>query len=160
MQRWSCTAGLKLEGQTDDDNTVHYPSGYCHFPQYEPEYFKQLTAEKRIIRIHRGYPKAVWEKDPTRRNEALDCRVYARAAASIYGLDRFNEYHWQQFQQALGKPVPTINTAAPNHTNTATKQNAPPSSSTHFMRGYIEQGAQIQLPDDPYLQDDLSDILD
>ncbi len=161
LYRW-----LKLEKSvdvdTEDDNSnkpTFYPAGYCHFPQYEPEYFKQLTAEKRIIRIHRGYPKAVWEKDPTRRNEALDCRVYARAAASIYGLDRFNEHHWRQFEEALGKPVPekikaVTSSVTPPQTTTSS------SSSSHFMRAYIENGPQIQLPDDPYLQDDLSDLLD
>jgi hypothetical protein len=35
--------------------------GSCHFPQYGEEYFKQLTAEKRVIRLHKGFPKASWE---------------------------------------------------------------------------------------------------
>lgn len=35
--------------------------GYCHFPEgegYEEEYFRQLTAEKRVIRYQKGFPKA------------------------------------------------------------------------------------------------------
>jgi len=60
-----------------------------------------LLAERRVIRTHKGFPKATWEKDPTRRNEALDCRVYARAAAAVVGLDRFNERHWRERERSL-----------------------------------------------------------
>ena len=102
LYRW-----LKLEWPTQEqlDKGASYPYGACHFPQYGEEYFRQLTAEKRIIRIHKGYPKAVWEKDPRRGNEALDCRVYARAAASLYGLDRFSDQHWKRLEKALKKPL-------------------------------------------------------
>ena len=40
-------------------------------------------------------------KDPTRRNEALDCRVFARAGAAIYGLDRISERGWQELESAI-----------------------------------------------------------
>ena len=55
---------------------------YCHFPDkeaYDEEYFKQLLAEKRI--------NGVWKKRERKRNEAIDCRVYARAALAIAGVD-------------------------------------------------------------------------
>ena len=78
--------------------------GRCHFPQYAEEYFKQLTAERQVVRVTNGYPKPVWEKDPTRRNEALDCRVYARAAAAIYGLDRMSERGWQELEALIPSP--------------------------------------------------------
>ena len=52
--------------------------------------------------MHKGFPRATWEKDPSRNNEALDCRVYARAAATIYGLDRMSEWKWHSLEQALG----------------------------------------------------------
>ncbi len=95
---------LKLGRPTDEDLAAGkgFPPGYCHFPEYGEEYFKQLTAERRVIRTHKGYPKATWEKDPARRNEALDCRVYARAAAAIYGLDRFKERRWRTLEEPLG----------------------------------------------------------
>ena len=54
-----------------------------------------------MIRIHKGCSKATWEKDPARNDESLDCRVDARAAACIYGLDRFKEFHWKRLEQAL-----------------------------------------------------------
>lgn len=55
--------------------------GYCHFPKNrEPEYFRQLTAEKMVTRFVKGFPRREWQKESGRRNEALDCRVYAFAA--------------------------------------------------------------------------------
>jgi phage terminase large subunit GpA-like protein len=35
------------------------------------------------------------------RNEALDCRIYARAAAWIAGLDRWTEGDWARREAAL-----------------------------------------------------------
>lgn len=98
LYRW-----LKLSRPSDDAlaQGEDFPAGSCHFPQYDQEYFKQLTAEKRVIRMHKGFPKASWEKDPSLNNEALDCRVYARVAASIYGLDRFKELHWRRMEKTL-----------------------------------------------------------
>ena len=99
LYRW-----LKLERPTDEalEQGAGYPPGTCHFPQYGEDYFKQLTAERRVIRIHKGFPRASWEKDPARQNEALDCRVYARAGAAIYGIDRFQERQWKRLEEALG----------------------------------------------------------
>jgi phage terminase large subunit GpA-like protein len=59
--------------------------GYCHFPmrpEYDEEYFAQLTAEKVVTRFHRGFARREWVKTRPR-NEALDCRVYALAALYI-----------------------------------------------------------------------------
>lgn len=58
-----------------------------------------------MTRIVKGFPRGSWEKEPGRRNEALDCRVYARAAAAIYGLDRFEERHWRQMEEALARTI-------------------------------------------------------
>jgi phage terminase large subunit GpA-like protein len=58
-----------------------------------------------VTRIVKGFPRGSWEKEPGRRNEALDCRVYARAAAAIYGLDRLEERHWQRMEEALARTV-------------------------------------------------------
>lgn len=72
-----------LDGQADN-------FGYCHFPEYSEEFFKMLTAEELVSKTNKGYVKVEWQKH-RERNEALDCRVYARAAAAICGLDRFTE---------------------------------------------------------------------
>ena len=92
LYRW-----LKMERIGEDASQF----GRCHFPAYAEEYFKQLTAERQVVKVSNGYPKSVWEKDPTRRNEALDCRVYARAGAAIYGLDRISERGWQELESAI-----------------------------------------------------------
>jgi phage terminase large subunit GpA-like protein len=58
-------------------------AGYMHFPrkeQYDKEYFRQLTAEKRDKKTLR------WVKY-RHRNEAIDCRNYANAALQIAGID-------------------------------------------------------------------------
>jgi len=65
--------------------------GYCHFGlDRDAEYFKQLTAEKVITKYQNGFPRRVWIKPDGKRNEALDCRVYAYAALcglQAMGLD-------------------------------------------------------------------------
>lgn len=56
---------------------------YCHFPaDRDPEWFRQLTAEKLVTRYRKGHPVMSWEK-VRERNEALDLRVYAYAAMRI-----------------------------------------------------------------------------
>jgi phage terminase large subunit GpA-like protein len=102
LYRW-----LKLEWPTDEalEAGASYPPGACHFPQYGEEYFRQLTAERLVTRMVKGFPRGSWEKEAGRRNEALDCRVYARAAAAIYGLDRFEERHWRRMEVALARTV-------------------------------------------------------
>lgn len=63
--------------------------GFCHFPEYDEEFFKQLTAEQLItITNRKGYTTLEWQIIPGRENHWLDCRVLARAAASVLGLDR------------------------------------------------------------------------
>jgi phage terminase large subunit GpA-like protein len=61
--------------------------GYCHFPVgRSDEYFRMLTAEKKVTRYFKGRPRTEWAKIRTR-NEALDCRVYATAALAILNLN-------------------------------------------------------------------------
>jgi phage terminase large subunit GpA-like protein len=38
------------------------------------------------------------------RNEAVDAKVCARAAASRIGIDRFQEKHWAEFERRVGAP--------------------------------------------------------
>jgi phage terminase large subunit GpA-like protein len=53
--------------------------GYCHFPMYDKEYFEQLASEKIVIKYHKGIPVRHFQAF-RKRNEALDCRVYAYSA--------------------------------------------------------------------------------
>ena len=148
LYRW-----LKLEWPTDKDleDGVAYPPGSCHFPQYGEEFFKQLTAERCITRVVRGFPKQVWEKDPSRNNEALDCRVYARAAASIYGLDRMSDYKWRSMEKSLGQEV-IIPTKGVEMPVPATPQQAQTGQTTQKpkRKPRVPQRKAIKA-DDPYL---------
>ena len=57
--------------------------GYMHFPmELDEEYFKQLTAEKKITKKRMGFEYTEWEKTRAR-NEALDVKVYSVAALYI-----------------------------------------------------------------------------
>jgi phage terminase large subunit GpA-like protein len=49
----------------------------------------------------KGYRRHQWQK-MRERNEALDCRVYARAAASRIGLDRYQEKNWRAIEERMG----------------------------------------------------------
>jgi phage terminase large subunit GpA-like protein len=60
----------------DDETTLHFPA------DLEEEYFKQLTAEKRITKWIRGRKSLAW-KQIRPRNEALDVTVYNFAAIYI-----------------------------------------------------------------------------
>jgi len=102
LYRW-----LRLERPTDEDleKGTPFPPGYCHFPKYSAEYFKQITAEQLVTKIVKGYRKLEWQK-MRERNEALDCRVYARAAAARVGLDRFQEKHWRAVAERIGADRP------------------------------------------------------
>jgi phage terminase large subunit GpA-like protein len=62
------------------------PAGYVHLPSgADAEWVKQLVGEQLVtVKTKRGFIRLEWQK-LRERNEALDCRVYARAAASIPG---------------------------------------------------------------------------
>ena len=78
----------------DDGVTLLYPVGFVHLPKVDGEFVQQLCAEQLMTRRNRhGFAVREWHK-MRERNKALDCYVYARAAASATGLDRFEERHW------------------------------------------------------------------
>lgn len=104
---------LKLEAPLNPDDP--YPSGFCHFPQYDEEYFKMLTAEQLNVRVVKGYRRYEWQKVRDR-NEALDVRIYARAAAYVVGMDRFNSAQWDKADvnhNTIKKPEPEKQIPAP-----------------------------------------------
>jgi len=65
--------------------------GFCHFPDtYTEEYFKQITAEKRVTKYVKGFPRSEWVKTRAR-NEALDVRTYAIAAYALLNIPNINK---------------------------------------------------------------------
>jgi phage terminase large subunit GpA-like protein len=104
----------------EDGLSMVYPAGFVHLPKIDAEYIQQLCAEQLITRRDRnGFPVREWQK-MRERNEALDCYVYARAAASNAGLDRFEERHWRELERQLGVASPPPPTQAIESTVDAT----------------------------------------
>ena len=96
---------LRLERPTAEerDEGAAFPPGTIHLPTWvESEWLKQVVAEQLVtVRTKRGFAKLEWQK-LRERNEALDCRVYARAAAWIAGADRWPEEKWRDLEDQLG----------------------------------------------------------
>jgi phage terminase large subunit GpA-like protein len=90
-----------------DSDTGEIPEGYCHFPQREANYFRGITAEELVMgKNKRGYEKFIWQKS-YQRNEPLDCRVYARAAASMVGMDNWDDAKWAK-EMFTAQPLPVV----------------------------------------------------
>ncbi len=84
--------------------------GYMHFPSdRDEEFFKQLTAEKRVAKWTNGRKREVWVKTRAR-NEALDLNVYNLAALAILApaWDRLEE----NLRAAAGRQKETAPEAA------------------------------------------------
>lgn len=83
-----------------------YPPGWVHFPVDLPEkFYLQLTSEEFRLSTRRGGIRAYhWEPIENRRHEALDCANYARAMASVLGIDRraADEKWWRALEVPLG----------------------------------------------------------
>jgi phage terminase large subunit GpA-like protein len=72
--------------------------GYVHLSKHlPPEVFEQLTSERLVTRYVKGHPRLEWVKPAGRRNEALDCAVYALAAAHYMHIDRWREGDWTKW---------------------------------------------------------------
>ncbi len=75
--------------------------GYFHaYQSVDSDYFLELTGEQIVIKYKNGFPYEEWEMRPGRENHALDCTVYALAAA--YHL-RINlpQYPWQALRDSM-----------------------------------------------------------
>ena len=98
---------LRLSAPTDEEIAAgaRCPAGYVHLPNgTEAEWLKQLVGEQLVtVKTKRGFSRLEWQK-LRERNEALDCRVYARAAAWIAGADRWTEAMWRNLEQQVGAP--------------------------------------------------------
>lgn len=105
---------LRLPRPVDEDIAEGhaFPTGFMHVGDgTTAEWFKQLTAEKLVARKNKrtGFSKSEWVKDRDR-NEALDCRVYARAVAWLMGVDRWDDKRWDDLEAQVN---PTQHEPAP-----------------------------------------------
>jgi len=114
----------------EDGVTTTFPAGFVHLPKIDAEFIQQLCAEQLITRRDRnGFAIREWQK-MRERNEALDCYVYARAAASAAGLDRFEERHWRELERQLGLPPPTEGQMPIDESSEATQRGGLSASAT------------------------------
>ena len=81
--------------------------GYIHLPKAlaNGDEFEQLTAERLITKYIKGHPRMEWVKPNGKRNEALDCCVYAYAAACWLGIERFTDMQWNKLESRVAPVV-------------------------------------------------------
>ena len=76
--------------------------GFVHLSSNLPgEVFEQITAERLVTRYVKGRPKLEWLKPAGRRNEALDCAVYALACVYYLQMDRWRAGDWQRWEDRV-----------------------------------------------------------
>lgn len=129
---------LKLDAPTLESGAA-FAAGYVHLPVHVAgeEYCRQLTAEQLVVRASRnGFKRMEWVKT-RERNEALDCRVYARAAAAAMGMDSWQAARWDRMADALEvaampEPAPVVPAAPPPP---ATPRAAPPRERSDWFGG-------------------------
>jgi phage terminase large subunit GpA-like protein len=107
---------LRLERPSDEERALGVcdAPGTVHLPNWaDSEWLKQLVAEQMVtVRNKRGFGHQEWQK-MRERNEALDCRVYARAAAWILGADRWDEATWRSLEAQAGVETKPKSVAIP-----------------------------------------------
>jgi phage terminase large subunit GpA-like protein len=97
---------LRLDRPTAESGAP-FPAGYVHLPTHVAgeELCRQLVAEElRRTRTRQGFAKLEWVKTRDR-NEGLDCRVYARAAAVLLGVDRWPAHRWDEQAAAAANRI-------------------------------------------------------
>jgi phage terminase large subunit GpA-like protein len=95
---------FRLEAPVDGET---YANGYVHIPKWAgDDEVKQLTAEEKVtVRTKLGFAREEWNKVRDR-NEALDCWVYAYAAAVQMGIERYGERAWSELEETLSVEAP------------------------------------------------------
>ena len=111
--------------------------GYIHLPAAlkAGDEFEQLTAERLITKYFKGHPKLEWFLPPGKRNEALDCAVYAYAAACYLGIQSMREAGWALREERIAPrlldlfsspPAPSTPPAAPQAPSTTAQPQGQP----------------------------------
>jgi phage terminase large subunit GpA-like protein len=114
-----------------------------HLPRWaDAEWLKQFVAEQLVtVRNKRGFARLEWQK-LRERNEALDARVYARAAAWIAGADRWSEATWRDLEQQLG--TGEVDPAPSTKDGSSTAEPAAPSAG--MVRRRRARGRRVITP--------------
>jgi phage terminase large subunit GpA-like protein len=128
---------LNLAKPTDEQIAagLRYPSGYVHLSTGTgDETIKQMVSEQQVIvRSRTGFSVKTEWRQLRARNEALDCRVYARAAVWLAGADRWSEAKWRALEDQLGLEPPR------------TARVEPPQQMAATVRQMITEAAVVPL---------------
>ncbi|MCM2317889.1 MAG: phage terminase large subunit family protein [Pseudomonas sp.] len=82
------------------------------YQEIRADYYEQLTNE--VLAPHPRIPsKMVWQRKAGRRNEALDCEVYALHAARSLKTHLLKDSEWDQLEQQLMQPTLFADTTQP-----------------------------------------------
>ena len=98
------------------------------------EWCKQFVGEQLVtVRTKRGFSRLEWQK-LQERNEALDCRVYARAAAWLIGAGRWPPSQWANLEAEFGQ-LEAAPTDRPVEYAGASSRQAVSPPPVHLVRG-------------------------
>jgi phage terminase large subunit GpA-like protein len=127
---------------------MHQPGpGYIHLPEAlkAGDEFEQLTAERLATKYIKGHAKLEWFKPAGKRNEALDCAVYAYAMACYLGAQSMREPAWAKREERIAPKEPDLfaMAAAP-----AANQSA---DAGKPIKNHIEQPLDMVKQPNPYL---------
>ena len=129
---------LRLERPTAEETAggARMPPGTIHLPDWvESEWLKQFVAEQLVtVKTKRGFARLEWQK-LRERNEALDTRVYARAAAWIAGLDRWSEARWAEAEREVSVEQPHLAATAANRAAPSSDRARPTAGSAAVAAG-------------------------
>lgn len=82
------------------------PGRFHVYKDVSPEYYEQLLAEvKAPRRGQNGVVIKVWQKKSGKRNEVLDCEVYALHASRAAKIELMNSTHWDAYEAKLRQPT-------------------------------------------------------
>ena len=131
---------LRASRPTDEERLegADYLPGTIHLPDWvDSEWLKQLVGEQLVtVKNKRGFTRLEWQK-LRERNEALDCRVYARAAAWIVGADRWAKARWQDLESQLALAPETTNTDLAPAPQAGQVKRARPATRRVISSGYM-----------------------
>jgi phage terminase large subunit GpA-like protein len=135
---------LRLEKPTDEElvHGVCFPDGFVHIPQGATgEWVEQLVAEQLVSEKNKktGFSRLKWVKT-RERNEAMDCRVYARAMVWHLGADRWSDEKWSRMEATLGAGL-RRNSRQPELPKSSEEQVAKQLKSTSQRQGgFLDRG--------------------
>ncbi len=126
--------------------------GFIHFPQadeasgtigFGPEYFEQLTAERREIRYRSGQPYVIWICPPGKRNEAFDTLVGALAVRRSLPRRIDNALEYRALQSIQPPAVEELSSESAPPSAPAAKPAQPnrPKPFLQRRRGWLSRGS-------------------